>query len=135
MAAIGRSDQQAEEVAAKTANATAALAAITDSVASITQLNAGIAEHTGMQSAGVVDVHHKVDSIRETSTQAAATAQSANMSSKEFTIMAGQLQDLVKQFLLDHKELRNQPAAATASAAGPAPAVADNVDDGDIELF
>ncbi len=135
VAAIGRSDQQAEEVAAKTANATAALAAITDSVASITQLNAGIAEHTGMQSAGVVDVHHKVDSIRETSTQAAATAQSANMSSKEFTIMAGQLQDLVKQFLLDHKELRNQPAAATASAAGSSPAVADNVDDGDIELF
>ena len=96
---MGRSTERSSAVAGKAQSAGSALAGIASSVSTINEMNRSIADLSGDQLARVEEVRNKIVSIRGIAEEAASTASQAATSSNEFTIMAGQLQDLVRQFL------------------------------------
>ncbi len=96
---MGRSTERSSAVAGKAQSAGSALAGIASSVPTINEMNRSIADLSGDQLARVEEVRNKIVSIRGIAEEAASTASQAATSSNEFTIMAGQLQDLVRQFL------------------------------------
>jgi len=96
---IGRERTQNTVVLA--ANADKVLQSITGAVTTISDMNAGIASLTTDQRNNSEDITNKVDSLRSIAQESQSTAAQAAASSNEFTIMAGQLQGLVQQFLLD----------------------------------
>ncbi len=96
---MGRSTERSSAVAGKAQSAGSALAGIASSVSTINEMNRSIADLSGDQLARVEEVRNKIVSIRGIAEEAASTVSQAATSSNEFTIMAGQLQDLVRQFL------------------------------------
>lgn len=135
-----RGSRISHEMVEKAQGANNALSTITQAASTITQMNTGIADLTASQNNHVDEVREKIDSITRIAQDSAQTAIEASNSSNEFTIMAGQLQDLVKQFLLENRNnTTQQPQAITSKhAASNANTVANNsaqVAEGDIELF
>lgn len=130
------STERSRNVVDKAETAGSALNEITQSVATISDMNGNIAQLSGDQNQRVVEVRGKIDSIRQIAEEAATTALQASASSMEFTIMAGQLQDLVKQFLEEDQIADAPPAQGeVAQVATSAPAAAAASSNDDIELF
>jgi len=95
------SAERSSTMATKAEAAGSALAEIATSVATISDMNRNIAQLSGNQLERVQEVRSRIVSIRGIAEEAATTSAQAAASSREFTLMAIQLQDLVKQFLCD----------------------------------
>jgi len=126
---MNRGTERSSAVAEKAETAGSALSEIASSVATISDMNGNIAEFSGNQLERVEEVRDKVASIRGIAEEAASTAAQAAASSSEFTIMAGQLQDLVKQFLQE----QNDPSPTTRAVADSGSMPTDTPDR--LELF
>ncbi len=122
-----RGTERSSAVAGKAESAGSALAGIASSVATISDMNQNIARLSGNQLERVQEVRSRIVSIRGIAEEAADTSAQAARSAHEFTLMAMQLQDLVRQFLSEEHE------AVAAPAEAPPPAALES--EGDVELF
>jgi methyl-accepting chemotaxis protein len=114
------SSEQTRLLVEKTDQADEALTAITDAVAAIARTNDDIARLTDAQHRHADEVRQRIVALSSIADQSADSANQASNSANEFTIMAGQLQDLVQQFLLDdhHGSAPALPAGDLAVASG-----------------
>ena len=122
-----RGTERSSAVAGKAESAGSALAGIASSVATISDMNQNIARLSGNQLERVQEVRSRIVSIRGIAEEAADTSAQAARSAHEFTLMAMQLQDLVRQFLSEEQQ------AAAAAVEAPSPAADES--EGDVELF
>lgn len=130
---MDKSTERSREVAGLSEKAGHALTEITGSVGTISDMNHIIATLGGNQNQRVDEVRARIDSITQIAEDAASTAQQAAISSNEFTIMAGQLQDLVKQFLEEDEAAQLKQGSASQTSSGQEIAEAHN--NSEVELF
>ncbi len=122
VAAIAKGKQTAHLTVRCANQAGQALDSILQSVETITDMNARIAQAIKDQSEHAGTIRDNVSSVNAIAEKTADTAVSASRSSHELSLMAKQLQGLVQQFLLNKNPSRNTDAS-------------DTIDDGEIELF
>ncbi|KRT54211.1 Methyl-accepting chemotaxis protein [endosymbiont of Ridgeia piscesae] len=132
-----RGAEKSQESVEMAVTAGEALQSITKSVTTITEMNEGIAHLTEDQTRNSDSIRNRAANINQIAQQTADTANTASLSSNEFTIMAAQLQDLVKQFLLTPEESppqENSPQQARLAPL-PEPTQKRQTKRADIELF
>ncbi|MBA1329977.1 chemotaxis protein, partial [Candidatus Endoriftia persephone str. Guaymas] len=132
-----RGAEKSQESVEMAVTAGEALQSITKSVTTITEINEGIAHLTEDQTRNSDSIRNRAANINQIAQQTADTANTASLSSNEFTIMAAQLQDLVKQFLLTPEESPPQESSPQQArlAPLPEPTQKSQTKRADIELF
>ncbi|EGV51227.1 HAMP domain-containing methyl-accepting chemotaxis protein [Candidatus Endoriftia persephone] len=132
-----RGAEKSQESVEMAVTAGEALQSITKSVTTITEMNEGIAHLTEDQTRNSDSIRNRAANINQIAQQTADTANTASLSSNEFTIMAAQLQDLVKQFLLTPEESPPQESSPQQArlAPLPEPTQKSQTKRADIELF
>ncbi len=108
VAAMERGVAQSQASVAMASRAGEALQAITTSVSTISEMNRSVASLTTHQSRSCESIRERVVSLSQLAEGAAASASHSLSTSREFSIMAAQLKDLVQQFLVEGESSSQQ---------------------------
>ncbi len=123
-----KSRDRASDVTSKASQAGEALEGITLAVNTINEMNNNISTSTASQAAVAVDINQRIVTISQIAEQTATDAVATSASSNELSLMAGQLKDLVMQFLIQDK-------SRISTSTDRESATEAQSDEGDVTLF